>query len=112
MNVNVWLDTHKFTLREINDSILLDSKWVGTIRLFVNDSGNIAIEFCVDKTGFQWIISDEGKGFNWNTLPDPTDEKNILELNGRGVYITKFLFDELEYSGNGNIVRVKKYFSK
>ncbi len=72
----------------------------------------ITIEFCVDNSGYEWIISDEGKGFNWNTLPDPTDEKNILELNGRGVYITRFLFDELEYSGKGNIVRVKKYFSK
>ncbi len=72
----------------------------------------IAIEFCLDNTGYQWIISDQGKGFNWNSLADPTDEKNILELNGRGVYITGFLFDELEYSGKGNIVRVKKYFNK
>ena len=45
MNVNVWLDTFKFTLREYKDSVLLDSRQAGTIRLFVNDSGNLAIEF-------------------------------------------------------------------
>lgn len=72
----------------------------------------IYIDFKADNKGYEWKITDEGKGFNWNNLPDPTNNNNILKLNGRGIFITKFLFDELEYSGKGNIVRVKKYFHK
>jgi YesN/AraC family two-component response regulator len=70
----------------------------------------IEVDYVSDCDGCQWTIRDEGKGFNWRTLPNPTEEENILELGGRGIFITGFLFDELEYSGNGNIVRVKKYF--
>ena len=72
----------------------------------------IYVDFITDDKGCEWTITDEGKGFDWKILPDPTDDNHILELNGRGVFITKFLFDELEYNGNGNVVRVKKYFNK
>ena len=67
----------------------------------------IFVDFVTNCESCQWTITDEGSGFDWNTLPDPTDDNHILELNGRGIFITKFLFDELEYSGKGNIVRVK-----
>ena len=55
MNANVWLDTHKFTLREHHGTVTLDSEWVGTIRVFINDSDNIAIEF--------WDIEDNEQVF-------------------------------------------------
>lgn len=70
----------------------------------------IIVEFFSDKTGIEWTITDEGEGFNWNTLPDPTSSENILELSGRGVFISKFLFDKVEYFGNGNTVRVRKNY--
>jgi YesN/AraC family two-component response regulator len=72
----------------------------------------VEIDFVSDCNGCEWVISDQGKGFNWRALPNPTEEENILELSGRGIFITSFLFDEIEYSGNGNTVRVKKYFEK
>jgi len=68
----------------------------------------ILVEYNFDQTACEWIIKDEGKGFDYNNLPDPTKE-NLLELSGRGIFISKFLFDELEYLGCGNTVRIKKY---
>lgn len=68
----------------------------------------ILIEFCRTPITCEWTIIDQGEGFDWKTLPDPTNEQNILELNGRGVFITNFLFDSVEYFGKGNIVKVKK----
>jgi YesN/AraC family two-component response regulator len=56
----------------------------------------------------QWIITDEGQGFDWQSIPDPTQGAQLMELSGRGIFITNFLFDELEYMGKGNQVRVKK----
>jgi CheY-like chemotaxis protein len=68
----------------------------------------IIVDYKKDQTGCEWIITDEGHGFDWRELPDPTHEQNILDLNGRGVFISNFLFDEIEYYGKGNIVRVRK----
>ena len=56
----------------------------------------------------EWIIEDEGSGFDWRMIPDPTQTSQLMELNGRGIFITHFLFDEMEYMGKGNIVRVRK----
>ncbi len=69
----------------------------------------VEIKFVKDSNFFEWTIIDEGNGFNWNIVPDPTDSDKLLELSGRGIFITKFLFDELEYIGVGNTVRVRKY---
>lgn len=69
----------------------------------------ITVQYEYDLLSCEWTITDEGKGFNWEEIPNPTNDSNLLELNGRGIFITRFLFDELEYKGKGNIVRVKKY---
>ena len=71
----------------------------------------VIIHFSIDKTSCHWIIKDEGKGFDWTSIPSPLNE-NITNLTGRGIFITKHLFDELEYIGNGSIVKLKKYFCK
>jgi CheY-like chemotaxis protein/anti-sigma regulatory factor (Ser/Thr protein kinase) len=74
----------------------------------VFSSRKLFVEFKKDESSFQWIISDEGMGFDILSVPNPTIDGNLLELGGRGIFISRFLFDELEYMGSGNIVRVKK----
>lgn len=71
----------------------------------------ISIDFTMNNECCEWQIEDEGAGFDWKNIKDPTKEDNILELSGRGIFISSFLFDEIEYSGKGNIVRVKKFFN-
>ena len=75
----------------------------------VYQNRTITIDFHADLEKYQWTITDEGNGFDWNTLPNPTDEDHILELNGRGVFISRFLFDKIEYVGKGNIVIATKF---
>ncbi len=75
----------------------------------VYQNRTITIDFFADLEKYQWTITDEGNGFDWNTLPNPTDEDHILELNGRGVFISRFLFDKIEYIGKGNIVVATKF---
>jgi len=41
-------------------------------------------------------------------IPDPTKGAQLMELNGRGIFITHFLFDEMEYLDKGNKVKKKK----
>ncbi len=72
----------------------------------------IKVDFFTDDEIYQWTITDEGEGFNWKNIPDPTDQEHILELNGRGIFISNFLFDKIEYFGKGNTVTATKIISK
>ncbi len=72
----------------------------------------IKVDFYTDEEKYQWTITDDGDGFNWKNIPDPTDQEHILELNGRGIFISKFLFDKIEYFGKGNIVSATKIIFK
>jgi serine/threonine-protein kinase RsbW len=49
-------------------------------------------------------VTDEGKGFKPEKIPDPTIPENIESLNGRGVFIMSRLADEIKYSKRGNTV--------
>ncbi len=49
-------------------------------------------------------ISDEGAGFDYENLPDPTDPKNIDKPHGRGVFLMKNLADSIQFLQNGKTV--------
>ena len=56
---------------------------------------------------FEVTIRDDGRGFDWRTLPDVIAE-NILGLNGRGIFLTKIYFDEVIFNDAGNEVTLRK----
>jgi serine/threonine-protein kinase RsbW len=39
-------------------------------------------------------IADEGEGFDWDELPDPLAEENLLRQSGRGLLLIKAFVDE------------------
>jgi serine/threonine-protein kinase RsbW len=51
-------------------------------------------------------ISDEGNGFDYLGLPDPTDPANIEKISGRGVFLMKNLADSIEFEHNGQTVKL------
>jgi serine/threonine-protein kinase RsbW len=53
-------------------------------------------------------VRDEGKGFDSNTVPDPTFRENLLFTHGRGIYMMKALMDEVFFEENGAVVRMRK----
>ncbi|MFH1132343.1 MAG: ATP-binding protein, partial [Pseudomonadota bacterium] len=53
-------------------------------------------------------IEDEGDGFDWRSLPDPTEPANLLRDHGRGVLLARNAVDALEYNEKGNVVTLKK----
>jgi len=57
-------------------------------------------------------VEDEGKGFNFHEIPDPTKEKNIKNERGRGIFIVKNLADHVEFANNGSLVKIKFKFSR
>ncbi|SKB72721.1 ATP-binding protein [Daejeonella lutea] len=49
-----------------------------------------------------FTISDEGEGFDFNNIPDPTAPENLENLTGRGVFIIKRLADQCIFNSRGN----------
>lgn len=51
-----------------------------------------------------FTIVDEGGGFDFTNLPDPTAPKNIEKPNGRGIFLMKNLSDNVEFLDEGRKV--------
>ena len=70
----------------------------------------IYYEFTPARAAF--TITDEGKGFNCASLPDPDDPRNIMGVSGRGVIMTRLLMDETTFNEKGNSVTIVKAAGK
>ena len=53
-----------------------------------------------------WTVTDEGEGFDYNNLADPTAPENLENLTGRGVFIIKHLADQCIFNSKGNEVEL------
>lgn len=53
---------------------------------------------------FMVTVSDEGEGFDYTNIPDPTLPDNINKVTGRGLFLMKTLSDELNFENNGATV--------
>jgi serine/threonine-protein kinase RsbW len=56
---------------------------------------------------FEILVSDEGEGFDFNNLPDPTAPENIEKENGRGIFLMKNLAEKVEFENNGKTVKMR-----
>ena len=52
-------------------------------------------------------VSDEGIGFDYENLPDPTLPDNICKCGGRGVYLMRQLSDNIRFFNNGSTVEMR-----
>jgi len=64
------------------------------------------VNVIVDKISKEvtFTVIDQGGGFNFNTLPDPTAPENIEKPDGRGIFLMKNLADKVEFFENGSKV--------
>ncbi len=86
----------------VNNAILHGNKNNVNASVFIK-TGTTDQTFC-------FSIEDEGIGFDYTILPDPTAPENIEKENGRGIFLMKNLADEVEFENNGK--RVIIYFNK
>jgi len=56
----------------------------------------------------QFVVRDEGRGFDPTKLPDPTDPENIEKVSGRGLLLMKTFMDEVRFNAEGNEVTMIK----
>ena len=52
----------------------------------------------------RFTIEDEGPGFDYDNLPDPTAPENIEKPHGRGVFLMRKLSDRCAFEDFGRVV--------
>lgn len=72
-------------------------------------SKNVLVRYSESSNQICFTVIDQGLGFDFNNLPDPTSPENIEKENGRGIFLIKNLSDDLVFEGTGNIVSI--YFN-
>lgn len=82
----------------VNNSIThgnkLDMKKM--VELFMEKEDNVLV----------FTITDEGTGFNYDSLPDPTAPENLEKPTGRGVFLMRQLSDNIQFLDNGKMVKM------
>lgn len=86
------------TIEAVNNSIVHGNE------LDPNKKVTIEIEF--KQPNLHIFIADEGKGFDFTSVPDPTTPENIENVSGRGVFLMKKLADDLIFNDAGTQVEL------
>lgn len=72
---------------------------------------NVTLSLSLNNNIINFKIKDEGIGFDFQNLPDPTSPENLDKPSGRGVFLMKHLSDEVNFSNNGSLVELSFYMS-
>ena len=72
----------------------------------LDEGKKVIVNAEVDSKRVVWTVTDEGEGFDYDHLPDPTAEENLENLTGRGVFIVKQLADQCVFNTKGNEVEL------
>lgn len=72
-------------------------------------SKNVHLSLTLDDNQVKFVIEDEGQGFDYDNLPDPTAPENLEKPGGRGIFLMKNLCDEVSFTENGKKVQLSFY---
>jgi serine/threonine-protein kinase RsbW len=66
------------------------------------------VNIVLTKDKYQIIlrVQDQGDGFDYKNIPDPTAPENLEKINGRGVFLMQKLSDQIEFFDNGSVVQL------
>lgn len=76
-----------------------------------NGEKNVSLSLNFNNDAIKFIITDQGPGFDYKNLPDPTAPENLEKLNGRGIFLMKNLCDEVSFNETGSSVELTFYLS-
>ena len=72
---------------------------------------NVDLSLQFDDEQIRFVIQDEGNGFNFNDLPDPTAPENLERTGGRGIFLMRHLADEVNFKNDGQLVELTFYLN-
>jgi serine/threonine-protein kinase RsbW len=69
----------------------------------------VKIDYFVDEGRVEISMTDEGQGFDLDTVPDPRCGENLYKAGGRGLLLIRSYMDIVEFSNRGNHVHMVRY---
>ena len=72
-----------------------------------DESKLVQIQLQKESGHLAFRVSDEGPGFDYRSLPDPTAPENLTKIGGRGVFLMQQLSDGVEFCDNGRTVEMQ-----
>ena len=72
---------------------------------------NVKLSLELNESQITFFIEDEGNGFDYNNLPDPTAPENIEKPGGRGIFLMRHLADEVNFKEQGKQVVLSFYMN-
>lgn len=78
-------------------------------------SKKVSISYNYDDCSLEVKVRDEGNGFDYMSLPDPTKKENILKPFGRGIFFIRTFMDEVNFGyqkNRGLTIKMHKKFGK
>lgn len=76
-----------------------------------DSSKNVSLTLSLEEGMIKFRIEDEGTGFDFHHLPDPTSPENIEKPGGRGIFLMKHLADEVDFTEKGKVVELSFYIN-
>jgi serine/threonine-protein kinase RsbW len=71
-----------------------------------DEKKQVEIRLQKNKSDLELTVKDEGTGFDFKSIPDPTSPENVEKISGRGVFLMEKLSDKIEFLENGRIVKL------
>ncbi len=72
----------------------------------LDSSKNVELEYQVSEKEVEVIITDEGPGFDFTDIPDPTLPENVEKTHGRGIFLMNHLADDIDFENDGSKVKL------
>jgi serine/threonine-protein kinase RsbW len=69
----------------------------------------VTIEYVVDREKVEMWMTDEGEGFDPNSVPDPRVGDNLFRPEGRGLLLIRAYMHSAEYNDRGNALHMVRY---
>lgn len=105
---------------QVCEELSLNEDYYGNILIAVTEAVNNAIIHGNKNQEFKRVkvdvlkndeslifsVMDQGSGFDFQNLPDPTAPENLEKPDGRGIFLMKNLSDGVEYELNGSKVSI------
>jgi len=76
------------------------------------ESKQVEMAFSLDDNEVLLTVKDEGPGFDYHNIPDPTSPENIENMSGRGVFLMSKLSDKIDFENNGSLVKMTFFLMK
>ena len=96
----------QFELTMILDELLINAAEHGNK---FDTEKKVHIKYALKPYKIELIVTDEGKGFDWEKTFREKEKITLYHKRGRGIQIVKKLVEILEYSNKGKTCRMVKY---